>query len=188
MMRERSMFQDLRPKTIGWVTFGGNKKGLKHNLLSISQLYGSGYDVSFNKKECIVKNQNCSQIFSVKRQNNLYKINLTNLTNQNVTCLVSINNYQWTWHKKLGHASLRLISKLKTHNLVRGLPSHVYKNNILCDSYQKKKQFRGSFESKNIVSTIRPLELLHIDMFGPTKIASLSGKHYGLVVVDDYSR
>ncbi|RDX71112.1 hypothetical protein CR513_49577, partial [Mucuna pruriens] len=79
-------------------------KVLKHNLLSISQLCDSGYDVSFNKGECI---------------NNLY-IDLTNLANQNVTCLMSINDDWWTWHKKLGHASLRLISKLKKHNLVRG--------------------------------------------------------------------
>ena len=30
-------------------------KGLKYNLLSISQFYDSGYIVSFNKGKCIVK-------------------------------------------------------------------------------------------------------------------------------------
>ncbi|RDY14801.1 hypothetical protein CR513_00065, partial [Mucuna pruriens] len=50
------------------------------------------------------------------------------------------------------------------------------------------KQIIGSFRSKNIVSTSRPLELLHIDLFGPTITVSLGGKHYGLVVIDDYSR
>ncbi|RDY06981.1 hypothetical protein CR513_08951, partial [Mucuna pruriens] len=53
---------------------------------------------------------------------------------------------------------------------------------------KKGKQVKGSFESKNIISTSRPLELLHIDQFSPTRIASISGKHYGLVVVDDYSK
>ncbi|RDX92103.1 hypothetical protein CR513_25821, partial [Mucuna pruriens] len=51
------MSHDKR-KIRGWVTFGGNQKGkiarigdidLKHNLLNISQLCDSGYDVSFNK-------------------------------------------------------------------------------------------------------------------------------------------
>ncbi|RDX65767.1 hypothetical protein CR513_55550, partial [Mucuna pruriens] len=116
-------------------------RGLKHNLLSISQLYDSRYNVSFNKGECIVKDCNGSIIFSAKRQNNLYKIDLTDLTNQN----------------KLGHAILRLISKMKKHNLVRGLPSLV---------------------SKNVVFTSRPLE---IDLFGPTRIVSLDGKHYRLL-------
>ena len=43
-------------------------------------------------------------------------------------------------------------------------------------------------KQKNVVSTSRPLELLHIDLFGPVKTASISGKKYGLVIVDDYSR
>jgi len=38
------------------------------------------------------------------------------------------------------------------------------------------------------LSTSRPLELLHIDLFGPVNIASLYGSKYGLVIVDDYSR
>ncbi|RDY11391.1 hypothetical protein CR513_03946, partial [Mucuna pruriens] len=42
-------------------------KGLKRNILSISQLCDSGYDVSFNKRECIVKDYNGSIIFSAKR-------------------------------------------------------------------------------------------------------------------------
>ncbi|RDX97788.1 hypothetical protein CR513_19408, partial [Mucuna pruriens] len=121
---------------------------LKHNLLNISQLCDCGYGVSFNKEECIT-------------QNNLHKINLTNLTNQSVTCL-------------FGHASLRLISKLKKYNLVGGLPS------------LKGKQLRGFFESKTIVPTSRPLELLHMDLFCPIKTTSMSEKYYGLVVVDDY--
>ncbi|RDX74664.1 hypothetical protein CR513_45562, partial [Mucuna pruriens] len=78
---------------------------------------------------------------------------------------------QETWSHKL-----ETYVKLKKHNLVRGLPS------------LKGKQIKGSFESKNIVSTSRPLKVLHIDLFGPTKTASLGGKHYGLVVVDNYSR
>ncbi|RDX80225.1 hypothetical protein CR513_39247, partial [Mucuna pruriens] len=125
MMGEESMFQDLRPKKGGWVTFRGNQKGkivgvgridkhpflsidnvlyvkgLKHNQLSISQLCDIRYDVSFNKGECIVKDYKGSIIYSTKRQNNLYQIDLEDLTNQNVTCLVSINDYQWMWYKKL---------------------------------------------------------------------------------------
>nr|KYP60209.1 Retrovirus-related Pol polyprotein from transposon TNT 1-94 [Cajanus cajan] len=53
---------------------------------------------------------------------------------------------------------------------------------------QKGKQVKSSFESKNHVSTSRPLELLHMDLFGPTRTAIVSGKRYGLVIVDDYTR
>ena len=42
--------------------------------------------------------------------------------------------------------------------------------------------------SRNVVSTTKPLELLHLDLFGPTRITSLGGKKYGLIIVDDFSR
>jgi len=38
-----------------------------------------------------------------------------------------------------------------------------------------------------VVSTSRRLELLHIDLFGPSRTVSLGVNYYGLVVVDDYS-
>jgi len=47
---------------------------------------------------------------------------------------------------------------------------------------------KSSFKAKDIVSTSRPLELLHIDLFGPANTASLYGSNYGLVIVDDYNR
>jgi len=57
----------------------------------------------------------------------------------------------------------------------------------LCEACQKGKQVKDSFQSKN-VSTSKPLELLHIDLFGPSRTMGLGGTYYGLVIVDDYSR
>lgn len=48
--------------------------------------------------------------------------------------------------------------------------------------------FKKIFKAKNVVSTSRLLELLHIDLFGPMKSAFINGKNYGLFIVDDYSR
>lgn len=87
--------------------------------------------------------------------------------------------------KKHGHGSLRLISKLQKYNLVKGIPSMSYKGDLLCEAYPKRKQVKNFFSSKNIVSTSWPLELLHLDMFGPTKTASVNGKRYVFVIVDN---
>ena len=38
------------------------------------------------------------------------------------------------------------------------------------------------------VTTSKPLELLHFDLFGPTKVASMGGMKYCFVIIDDYSR
>ena len=40
----------------------------------------------------------------------------------------------------------------------------------------------------NVVATSRPLELLHVDLMGPTKTESMGRKSYIMVVVNDFSR
>jgi transposase InsO family protein len=39
-----------------------------------------------------------------------------------------------------------------------------------------------------VMTTSRPLELLHMDLFGPVAYLSIRGSKYGLVIVDDFSR
>ena len=53
---------------------------------------------------------------------------------------------------------------------------------------QAGKQVGGSHPVKNIMTTRRPLELLHMDLFGPNAYKSLGGNSFGLVIVDDFSR
>jgi len=88
----------------------------------------------------------------------------------------------------LGNTNWRLISKLSKLQLVRGLPDIDYHSDALCGACQKGKIVKSSFKSKEIVSTSRPLELLHIDLFGPVSTASIYGSKYGLIIVDDYSK
>ena len=115
-----------------------------------------------------------------------------NEVSKNNHCLVAIqtniNETSWLWHRRLGHASINLITKLVKHHLVKGIPNLRFEDDKVCDVCQLEKQTRNTFKSKNIVFTTRPLEFLHIDLFGPTRTTSLGEKKYGLVVVDDYSR
>ena len=62
--------------------------------MSISQLCDSGCDVSYNKDEHIVQNRDGSLLFSIKRKGNLYKIKLGELSDQKVSCMLSVKeNY-----------------------------------------------------------------------------------------------
>jgi hypothetical protein len=45
-----------------------------------------------------------------------------------------------------------------------------------------------SHPGKYVMTTSRPLELLHMDLFGPVAYLSLGGSKYGLIIVEDYSR
>jgi transposase InsO family protein len=42
--------------------------------------------------------------------------------------------------------------------------------------------------ARNIMTTTRPLEMLHMDLFSPIVYISIGGNKYDLVIVDDYSR
>lgn len=50
------------------------------------------------------------------------------------------------------------------------------------------KHKRNLFKSKKCISTSKSLQLLHIDLFGPTRTMSVGGKSYGFVIIDDYTR
>ena len=50
------------------------------------------------------------------------------------------------------------------------------------------KQVGVPHPSKSIVTTIKPFELLHMDLFGPVAYISIGGNKYDFVIVDDYSR
>ena len=78
------------------------------------------------------------------------------------------------------------LSKLTNKDLIKGLPK--LEKDQICDACQLRKQTKNSFKSKGMVSISRPLELLHIDLFGPIRITSLRGKKYGIVIVDDFLR
>nr|GEU72129.1 putative ribonuclease H-like domain-containing protein [Tanacetum cinerariifolium] len=92
------------------------------------------------------------------------------------------------WHRRLGHINFKTMNKLANGNLVRGLPSKIFKNDHTCVACQKGKQHKASCKSKHVNSVSQPLQILHMDLFGPTFIKSIMGKMYCLVVIVDYSR
>ena len=53
---------------------------------------------------------------------------------------------------------------------------------------QRGKQVKLSFKLKNIVSTLGPLQLLHMNLIRLLRIRSHDGNYYAFVIIDDYSR
>ncbi|GKB65828.1 ribonuclease H-like domain-containing protein, partial [Tanacetum coccineum] len=80
------------------------------------------------------------------------------------------------------------INKLVKSNLVRGLPSKTFKHDHSCLACRKGKQHKASCKKLEERTVREPLELLHMDLFGPVSVASLNRKKYCLVVTDDCSR
>ncbi|XP_070007824.1 uncharacterized protein [Nicotiana sylvestris] len=82
----------------------------------------------------------------------------------------------------------QICDKGNKKDLVHGLPMSQFKMQKVCDACAREKHVKSSFKSKRDVSTLKPLELLHMDLCGPMRVQSRGGKRYIFVIVDDYSR
>ena len=60
--------------------------------------------------------------------------------------------------------------------------------NVVCGPCQLGKQTKVKHLGTQTSATSRLLELLHLDLMGPTRTESLGGKRYIMVVVDDFTR
>nr|GFB19277.1 retrovirus-related Pol polyprotein from transposon TNT 1-94 [Tanacetum cinerariifolium] len=77
---------------------------------------------------------------------------------------------------------------LARNDLVAGLPKFKYHKEHLCPSCEQGKRKTASHPPKPVPNSRQRLHLLYMDLCGPMRIASINGKRYILVIVDDYSR
>ena len=67
-------------------------------------------------------------------------VDLDDLLMKDGQCLVVMNSKNietsWLWHRRLGHASMYLISKLIRKGLVRDLPKLSFETNKVCNACQ----------------------------------------------------
>nr|GEY76840.1 hypothetical protein [Tanacetum cinerariifolium] len=94
----------------------------------------------------------------------------------------------WLWHRRFSHLNFDYINLLSKKDVVIGLPKLKYVKDQLCSSCELSKAKRSSFKSKTVPSLKGRLNLLHMDLCGPMRVASISGKKYIMGIVDDYSR
>jgi hypothetical protein len=80
------------------------------------------------------------------------------------------------------------ILKIASKEIVKHLPKMEKIEKGVCGPCQLGKQTQAAHRKTSGILTSRNLELLHMDLMGLTRTASLGGRKYLLVVVDDYFR
>nr|GEY87470.1 retrovirus-related Pol polyprotein from transposon TNT 1-94 [Tanacetum cinerariifolium] len=165
-------------------------EGLGHNLLSVGQFCDSDLEVAFRRNACFVKNLEGVDLLKGDRSTNLYTINLHEMASASPIYLMAhaSSTKSWLWHQRLSHLNFDTINDLARNDLVSGLPKFKYHKEHLCPSCEQGKSKRASHPPKPILNSRQRLHLLHMDLCGPMRIASINGKRYILVIVDDYSR
>ncbi|GJW06472.1 putative ribonuclease H-like domain-containing protein, partial [Tanacetum coccineum] len=188
----------IRTPTLDFENVYYVKELQQFNLFSISQICDKKNRVLFTDTDCLVLSKDfmlpdeSMVLLRVPRKHNLYTINLNNLSPRgNLACLVAKASVDESvkWHRRMGHVNYKNMNRLVKGNLVRGLPPKLFKIDHTCVACCKGKQHKASYKAITAVSSIsEPLQLLHMDLFGPTSIRSIDHKYYCLVITDDYSR
>ncbi|GJX15466.1 retrovirus-related pol polyprotein from transposon TNT 1-94 [Tanacetum coccineum] len=133
--------------------------------------------VLFNDTECIVLSSNFKLIdesqvlLRVPRKNNMYSVDLKNIVfKEGLTCFFAkaTSDESKLWHIRLGHLNFKTMNKLVKGNLVRGLPSKLFKNDQTCVACQKGKQHRASFAERRNRTLIEANRIMLADFKLPT--------------------
>ncbi|GJY76366.1 retrovirus-related pol polyprotein from transposon TNT 1-94, partial [Tanacetum coccineum] len=161
--------------------------GLKHNLISISQLCNDNFILLFTKTQGTIFNQNNKIILIAPRRRDVYIIDMTSYNEEsNVFFFAKASpSVNWLWHKRLSHLNFKNINKLAKQNLVAGLPPLTFSKDKTCSACEKRKHHRASFKTKRSFSINKCLHLLHVELFGPVKPQFISHNKYTLVIVDE---
>ncbi|GJT36298.1 putative ribonuclease H-like domain-containing protein [Tanacetum coccineum] len=165
-------------------------EGLNHNLFLVGQFCDADLEVAFRKSTCFVRDLQGNDLLTGNRGSDLYTISLQETTSSTPICLMAKASptQAWLWHRRLSHLNFDYINLLSKKDVVIGLPKLKYVKDQLCSSCEMSKAKRSSFKTKTVPSSKGWLNLLHMDLCGPMRVASINGKKYILVIVDDYSR
>jgi hypothetical protein len=163
-------------------------ESLDYNLLSVSQLCEICYNCLFTDKGVtIFRRSDSSFAFKGVLRGKLYLIDFIPEEVELDRCLITKTKMSWLWHRRLAHVGMRNLHKLQKDGHIVGRTNIVFEKDRPCVACQAGNQVGTHHHAKNIMTTIRPLEMLHIDLFGPVAYKSIGGNKYGLVIVVDYS-
>ncbi|XP_049934544.1 retrovirus-related Pol polyprotein from transposon RE1 isoform X1 [Nymphaea colorata] len=152
-----------------------------HSLLSISQITRDlNCHAIFDSSSLVFQDILTGRVIgSGREQGGLYRL-VHPFPFAGSTSAGSSSSSAYTWHLRFGH--------LPFQKLLHVLPQLSPKSSFQCESCQLGKHHRSSFPPRPSRSSHSVFELLHFDVWGPSRTPALQGHRYYLVAVDDYSR
>nr|GEY70402.1 hypothetical protein [Tanacetum cinerariifolium] len=142
------------------------------------------------KSTCFIRDLKGNDLLTGSRGTDLYSITLHDTNSPNPICLMAkaTSSQSWLWHRRLSYLNFDTINLLSKNDIVVGLSKLKFIKDHLCSSCELGKAKQKSFHTKLTPSLKRRLKHLHMNLCGPMRVASINGKRYVLVIVDDYSR
>ena len=160
---------------------------LTQNLISVGTLESKGLKVTAENGVMKVISGALVLMKGIRKKNNLYYYQGNAVIGRTATVASDDNRdteVTKLWHMRLGHAGVKSLQILAKQGLLEGVKTCKLD---FCEHCVKGKQTRMKFGTA-IHDTKGILDYVHSDVWGPSKTASMGGKHYYVTFVDDYSR
>nr|GEU66596.1 hypothetical protein [Tanacetum cinerariifolium]GEV81831.1 hypothetical protein [Tanacetum cinerariifolium] len=130
-------------------------EGLGHNLFSVRQFCDLNLEVAFRRNACFIRNLEGVNLLEGDRTTKPYTINLHEMASASLICVMAhaSSTKSWLWHQQFK-----------------------YHKEHLCPSCEQGKSKRAFDPPKPVPNSRQRLHLLHMDLCGPMRIASINGK------------
>nr|GEZ94973.1 hypothetical protein [Tanacetum cinerariifolium] len=128
------------------------------------------------RNTCFIRDLDSVDFLKCNRSINLYTINLYDMASASPICLMAraTPTKSWLWHQRLSHLNFDTINDLATNDLVSSLPKFKYAKEHPCPSCEQGKSKRASHPPKPVSNSNQRLHLLHMDLCGPMRVASIN--------------
>ncbi|GKC45828.1 retrovirus-related pol polyprotein from transposon TNT 1-94, partial [Tanacetum coccineum] len=165
MTGDRSQLTKFVNKFLGTVKFGND------------HFCDSNLEVAFRQHTCFIRNLEGVDLLTGSRGNNLYTLSLGDMMASSPICLLSkaSKTKSWLWHRRLSHLNFGAVIHLARHGLVRGLPKLKFEKDHLCFACAMGKSKKKPHKPKSEDTNQEKLYLLHMDLCGPMRVASVNG-------------
>ncbi|KAL2928850.1 Retrovirus-related Pol polyprotein from transposon RE1 [Bienertia sinuspersici] len=171
----------------------------KHNLLSVGRLIEQvELKIEFSNGQCFIEDLSSGRILARgKKVDGIYVLCFnqdnkegeekvqdisSSYSNGKNRCVFNVhaNNDVHLLHQRIGHCSL---SKLKH------IPGYSFNrvDDLFCDACCLAKHHKLPFPLSTSIAQNK-FELLHVDLWGPYRVKTITGQRYFLTILDDFSR
>jgi hypothetical protein len=172
------------------------------NLLSSKAMHRTAGIECTTGQHCTIRNRTGAVIGVANGDSGLYRLTAHRPTTAAPTATTSTialaaatrNVSADLWHQRMGHAHHKAVSKLFSATMVADTDAADIARTMqvgdtpTCEACLQGKQARAPIPTSTTTRATRPLERVHMDIWGPAPCESLGGQLYYLVIVDDYSR
>jgi hypothetical protein len=158
---------------------------LNANLVSIGALDKAGLTTTFGNGQGITRQTDGSVVLAGKNVNGMYLLEAVDHVPNTPLAMRSLSQPTTLeqWHRRLTHCSPLTIQEMASKGLVDGLDISNAVINGKCEDCISGRQTRRPFDGTT-EKNVEPLDLVAFDLWGPSRIRSVGGKLYLMIIVD----